>query len=196
MKRILFILTAIIAISSTAFIACNSAEGKPGTEIKSKDLAAMIKRGEYLVSSIGCDDCHSPKIVGPNGFEIIPETRFGGYPSNRPIQSVDTGNLKKGWMLFGPDLTSAVGPWGMSFSANISSDATGIGNWKEEQFIRALREGKSKGLKGNRNLLPPMPWFVYKNFTDEDLKSIFAFLKSTKPVHNVVPAPKQLTTLN
>jgi len=156
----------------------------------------MIKRGEYLVNAIGCDDCHSPKIVGPTGFEIIPETRFGGYPSTRQLQKVDKQNLKKGWMLFGPDLTSAVGPWGMSFAANISSDATGIGNWKEAQFIKALREGKSKGLDGSRPLLPPMPWFVYKNFTDEDLKSIFAFLKSTKPVHNVVPAPKQLVGIN
>jgi hypothetical protein len=196
MKRIIFTAFAISAISSIAFIACNSAEGKSDKAESSKDKLAMIKRGEYLVNAIGCDDCHSPKIVGPNGFEIIPETRFGGYPSDRTLQEVDTHNLKKGWMLFGPDLTSAVGPWGMSFAANISSDATGIGNWKEAQFIKALREGKSKGLDGSRPLLPPMPWFVYKNFTDEDLKAIFAYLKSTKPVKNVVPAPKQLASLN
>lgn len=91
--------------------------------------------------------------------------------------------------MLGTDLTSAVGPWGMSFTANISSDETGIGNWKEEQFIKALREGKYKGLDQSRPLLPPMPWFVYKNMTDDDLRSIFAFLKSSKPVKNVVPAP-------
>jgi hypothetical protein len=196
MKRIILTAFAISAICSIAIVACNSAEGKSDKSESNKDKLAMIKRGEYLVNAIGCDDCHSPKIVGPTGFEIIPETRFGGYPSTRQLQKVDTQNLKKGWMLFGPDLTSAVGPWGMSFAANISSDATGIGNWKEAQFIKALREGKSKGLDGSRPLLPPMPWFVYKNFTDEDLKSIFAFLKSTKPVHNVVPAPKQLVGIN
>jgi len=196
MKRIFLVTAVIAAVMAVGFFACNTAEGKTEKQDGKLDQAALIKRGEYLVNSIGCDDCHSPKIVGPAGFEIIAETRFGGYPSNRPLQEVDTQNLKKGWMLFGPDLTSAVGPWGMSFAANISSDATGIGNWKEEQFIKALREGKSKGLEGSRPLLPPMPWFVYKNFTDDDLKSIFAYLKSTKPVHNVVPAPKQLANLN
>jgi len=98
-------------------------------------------------------------------------------------------------MLFAPDLTSAVGAWGQSYAANISSDATGIGNWKEEQFIKAIREGKSKGLDGTRLLLPPMPWFVYKNMSDDDLKSIFAYLKTTNPVRNVVPQPKALSEL-
>jgi hypothetical protein len=101
----------------------------------------------------------------------------------------------KGWSLFAPDLTSAVGPWGASFAGNITSDATGIGNWTEENFIRALRKGKYKGLENSRDLLPPMPWFVYKNMTDEDLKSIFAYLKTTKPVENVVPAPRSLSEL-
>ena len=195
MKRTILIIAAFITSCTIAIIACNSAEGKGGNEKKNIDQAALIKRGEYLVNSIGCDDCHSPKRMGPMGPEIIAELRFSGYPSDRPIQAVDTNVVKKGWMLFGPDLTSSVGPWGMSFAANISSDETGIGNWKEEQFIKALREGKFKGLDGSRALLPPMPWFVYKNLTDEDLKSIFAYLKSTKPVHNVVPAPVQFASL-
>jgi hypothetical protein len=108
---------------------------------------------------------------------------------------VDINAVKNGWSMFGSDFTSTVGPWGISFAANISSDATGIGNWKEEQFIRAIREGKAKGLAGNRDLLPPMPWPVYRNFSDEDLRAVFAYLKSTKPVHNVVPAPRALTAL-
>ncbi len=92
--------------------------------------------------------------------------------------------------MFGPDLTNAVGPWGMSFAANISSDDTGIGTWSESQFFKAMREGKWKGLDGSRSLLPPMPWFNFKNLDDTDLRSIFAYLKSSKPVENVVPAPK------
>jgi hypothetical protein len=106
-----------------------------------------------------------------------------------------TDAVKEGWMLFGSDLTTAVGVWGQSYAANLTSDATGIGNWKEEQFIKAIREGKFKGLDNTRPLLPPMPWFVYKNLTDDDLKSIFAFLKSTKPVKNVVPEPKPFNKL-
>ena len=139
---------------------------------------------------MGCDDCHSPKIFTPTGFEIDMEHRFGGHLAASKLGKPNTGVIKDGYMLFALDLTSAVGPWGQSYAANISSDATGIGNWTEEQFFRALREGKSKGLKESRPLLPPMPWFVYKNLNDTDIKAIFAFLKSTKPVENRVPGPK------
>jgi cytochrome c len=196
MKRIIFISAAFAVSLAIAIIAsCNSAEGNTEKSSDVKDKLAVIKRGEYLVNSIGCDDCHSPKRMGAHGPEVIPELRFSGYPSNRPIQKADTNALKKGWMLFGADLTSSVGPWGMSFSANISSDATGIGYWKEEQFIKAIREGKLTGLDDSRPMLPPMPWFVYKNLNDDDLKSIYAYLQSTKPVHNVVPTPKPLAAL-
>jgi hypothetical protein len=77
----------------------------------------------------------------------------------------------------------------MSFAANLTSDETGIGAWTEHNFITAMRTGKIKGLENGRTMLPPMPWFNFKNMTDEDLKSIFAYLKSTKPVSNLVPAP-------
>ena len=83
----------------------------------------------------------------------------------------------------------------MSFSANLTSDPTGIGNWTEEQFFRAIREGKSKGLAESRPLMPPMPWQQYRNLKDEDLRAIFAFLKSTKPVENRVPGWKKWNEL-
>lgn len=97
--------------------------------------------------------------------------------------------------MFGPDLTNGAGPWGMSFAANLTSDETGIGNWSQAQFINSIRKGKFKGMDNGRDLLPPMPWYIYKNMTDEDLKSIYYFLKTTKPVENVVPAPKPFDTL-
>jgi hypothetical protein len=194
MKKTIFILTAIIAVVSMALMACTNTAAKTKNDVViSQD--SLIKRGSYLVNSIGCDDCHSPKIFSPTGFEIDMEHRFSGHLANSPIGKPNTSVMKDGYMLFTMDLTSAVGPWGQSYSANISSDATGIGNWTEEQFIRALREGKSKGLKEGRPLLPPMPWFVYKNMNDTDLKAIFAFLKTTKPVENRVPGPKSLKEL-
>jgi hypothetical protein len=192
MKKSLLILTAIAAVvtASIAFVSCNSEAnaGKTGEVIISKD--SLIKRGSYLVNAMGCDDCHSPKIFTPTGFEIDMEHRFSGHLAPSKLGKPNTGVIKDGYMLFALDLTSAVGPWGQSYAANISSDVTGIGNWTEEQFFRALREGKSKGLKESRPLLPPMPWFVYKNLNDTDIKSIFAFLKSTRPVENRVPGPK------
>lgn len=85
------------------------------------------------------------------------------------------------------DLNGWAGPWGATFAANLSSDETGIGNWTEEQFKKALTQGKWKGMDGNRSLLPPMPWQDFAHMTDEDVKSIFVFLKSTKPIKNVEP---------
>lgn len=87
------------------------------------------------------------------------------------------------------DLTEWVGPWGVSFTANLTPDATGIGNWTEEQFMLALRQGKFKGLPGARQLLPPMPWEMYRHMSDDEIKAIFAYLKSIKPISNNVPAP-------
>ena len=189
------IIASCIAATLITYSVTTSKESESKSSPKVMTETEKIKRGEYLVNSIGCDDCHSPKKMGPNGPEIIAEKRFSGFNSDKPLPTVNTSEVKKGWMLFAPDLTSAVGAWGQSYAANISSDATGIGNWKEEQFIKAIREGKSKGLDGTRPLLPPMPWFVYKNMSDDDLKSIFAYLKTTNPVRNVVPQPKALSEL-
>lgn len=179
------------AITAVAVTSCTNSNAQPNTKGPhgiSHD--SLVKRGNYLVSAIGCDDCHSPKSMGPRGPQIDMEHRLSGYPASRPVAKVDAAALQSGWMLFGGDLTSAVGPWGMSFAANITSDATGIGNWTEAQFLTAMRKGKFKGLEGSRDLLPPMPWQNFRNLSDDDLRAIFAYLKTTKPVHNVVPAPK------
>lgn len=196
MRKNLIILGLVASgIAVSTIVACNSASSKENTEPKKPTNEERVKRGEYLVATVGCDDCHSPKRMGPNGPELIPELRLSGYPSSRPLNKVDQNSIKNGWMLLSADLTSAVGPWGMSFAANLTSDETGIGNWTESQFLKAIREGKWMGAENTRPILPPMPWFVYKNMTDEDLKSIFAYLKTVPPVNNVAPAPKSLAEL-
>ena len=150
---------------------------------------ALVKRGEYLVGIMGCNDCHSPKTMGEKGPEIIPELMLSGYPALRPLVEFDSKLIKEGFGMFYPDLTATAGPWGISFAANITPDETGIGNWSEEQFKIALKEGKAKGLKGGRTLLPPMPWTNYTQIKDEDIHAIFVYLKSIQPVRNLVPAP-------
>lgn len=186
---------ATLLLIAGALYACSDVKSDDKKTEPVVSQTDVIKRGEYLVNAVGCDDCHSPKRMGAHGPEVVPETRFGGYPASRPVIKPDSADLKKGYVLLGGDLTSAVGPWGISFSANISSDETGIGGWTEGAFINAIRHGKIKGLDNNRDMLPPMPWYNFAKFTDEDLKAIFAYLKSTPPVANVVPAPKQLADL-
>jgi hypothetical protein len=92
------------------------------------------------------------------------------------------------WFATTAGLTAWSGPWGISYAANLTPDTnTGLGIWTEEMFIRAIREGKHMGY--GRDLLPPMPWQYFSELTDEDLKAIFAYLRSIPPVQNRVPDP-------
>lgn len=153
-----------------------------------------LQRGEYLSNILGCDDCHTPKNMTPQGPVPDMARRFMGHPAEEPFEA---GDLKKAIgerfvAVFSPGMTAAAGPWGISYAANLTPDDTGIGNWTEEQFIKAIREGKSKGMEGARPILPPMPWPGYAKMTDDDLKAMFAYLKTVKPIQNVVPNPKSL----
>src|ERR1700754_3424700 len=129
MRKKYSLLTSLFLILIAAIISCNQV-GSENLSPKVGDPVQLVKRGQYLVSAIGCDDCHSPKKMGPHGPEIDSALRFSGYPASRPLPAYDT-NTVKSWVLFGGDLTSAVGPWGVSFAGNITSDPTGIGNWTE-----------------------------------------------------------------
>ncbi len=185
-KTFLFYIGVILIFTSLLFIACKSpSEEKPAD--KKMSQAEMLKHGEYLVNTIGCGDCHSPKKMGEMGPEEDVEKRFSGHPAGTPLPPIDKSQLQN-WALFSHDLTTAVGPWGVSFAANLTSDPTGIGNWTLDQFKKSLREGKFKGMDNSRQLLPPMPWYNFAKLTDEDLEAMFVYFKSTKPIENVVPA--------
>lgn len=196
MKKSYLVVLWLVATTITALVACqaNSSDvRKNNPVIISKD--SLINRGAYLVYTMLCDDCHSPKRMGPNGPEIIPELRLSGSRQNGKLPPVDVSEIKKGWTLFNEDFTSIAGSWGVSFAGNLTSDETGIGNWTEQQFKKAITQGKYKGLDNSRTLLPPMPWPQFSILNDADIKAIYTFLKSTKPVKNVVPAPKTLEEL-
>lgn len=154
--------------------------------VQEKSKEALIERGKYLVTTSACHDCHTPKVMTPHGPALDTTKLLSGHPQNEQIPPIVNTN---DWVLFGMGLTSAVGPWGVSFSANLTPDDTGTGNWTLEQFMTAIRKGKYKGLEGSRDLLPPMPWEMYRNMTDEDLTAIFTYLRSIPPVENLVPAP-------
>mgnify|MGYP006386998485 CR=1 FL=1 len=113
---------------------------------------------------------------------------LSGHPAEEKLGSYDSETTKS-YVLFSMGQTAAIGPWGTSFASNLTPDPTGIGSWTENQFLTSIRKGLYKGLEGSRPLLPPMPWETISNFTDDDLKSIFAYLKSIKPIENIVPSP-------
>jgi hypothetical protein len=64
---------------------------------------------------------------------------------------------------------------------------TGTGTWTAEQFIETIRNQRHLGR--GRQLLPPMPAEIYAHMTDEDLRAIFAYLRTIPPVKNRVPQP-------
>lgn len=188
------VLLVTLAIGSALLISCEP-EKKEVLVTPDSTRQQLIARGKYLVNTSACNDCHSPKIMTPLGPALDTTRLLSGYPgATKPLPKIDKEALND-WVMFQPDLTSAVGPWGVSFAANITSDETGIGNWSTEQFLTAIRKGKYKGLQGSRDLLPPMPWQVYNGMTDEDLKAIFEYLKTTKPVANVVRPPIALNDI-
>lgn len=167
-------------------ISCSQGTTETDQTVPELSQEELIKRGMYLTTIGACHDCHSPKIMTPLGPEPDPNRLLSGHPMGEKIPPT---TIQEDWILFSANLTAFVGPWGVSYAANLTPDDTGIGNWSFEQFKTAIRKGKYKGLEGSRDLLPPMPWQMYRNFTDDDLKAVFTYLKSLKPINNLVPAP-------
>lgn len=148
----------------------------------------MVARGKYLVGFGGCNDCHSPKIMTNMG--PVPDTTklLSGTPAGMKLPPIDTTITSKTWVYTSMDLTMWAGPWGVSFPINLTPDGpTGIGNWTPDIFIKAMRTGKHMGY--GRPILPPMPWFSVAVLNDNDLKALFAYLRSIPPIKNQVPDP-------
>ena len=148
-----------------------------------------VGRGKYLVSAMGCHDCHTPWKMGAQGPEPDMTRALSGHPADATMPAPP--KLPEGpWngLVAGPTMTAWSGGWGVSFTANLTPDAeTGLGKWTEEMFITAIRTGRHEG-KG-RPILPPMPWPMYRNLNDEDLRAIFHYLRSVPAIRNRVPQP-------
>lgn len=169
-------------ISDTQGQKRETTQNKPYGGFESKE-----KWGEHLVMIAGCHDCHTPKKMTEKGLDFDLTLALSGHPAKLPPPDVNRQEMEKKGLGVTQTLTAWVGPWGISYAANLTSDSTGIGTWKESQFFTAIRKGKFKGLETSRDLLPPMPWQTIRYMTDEELSAVFAYLKSTKPIKNVVP---------
>ena len=176
-------MTAAAAVVATA-VAGTTTSAAP----RELDRASQVARGAYLVSIAGCHDCHTPWVVGPKGPHADMARALIGHPQE--VKIAEPPKMGEGpWVWAGAGTNTAfAGPWGISFTANLTPDPeTGLGKWTEEMFIATIRTGRHQGV--GRPVLPPMPVQVYANMTDDDLKSVFAYLQSLTPVRNRVPAP-------
>jgi cytochrome c553 len=153
---------------------------------------ARVERGAYLVKTMGCNDCHTPLKMGPKGPEPDMTRALTGHPSDVVMPPPPPAAGLWAWQGSATG-TAFAGPWGVSFSANLTPDKeTGLGDWTEEMFIQTMRTRRHQG-KG-RQLLPPMPAQILAALEDEDIKSLFAYLQSLAPVKNKVPAPIEPAT--
>lgn len=179
-------------VLATLLYACGNNKESAAVTKDTVSTAQLIDQGKYLVRIGGCGDCHSPKVMTPQGPAEDTTRLLSGFTATDSFPAPTAAILQKG-VLFNHQNTAFAGPWGISYGANLTPDASGIGNWTFEQFNKAMREGKAKGMDGSRMLLPPMPWPNYRQMKEEDMQAIYAYLKSIKPVENLVPVPQPPT---
>ena len=146
---------------------------------------AAVARGKYLVDTSGCHDCHTPLKMGPNGPEPDMTRALAGHPAEMKMPPPPPPSGP--WVAsVGATMTAWAGPWGVSYTANLTPHKeNGLGAWTEQQFIDSIRTGRHQGR--GREILPPMPWPAYRNLNDADLKAVFAYLRSLPPDANKVP---------
>jgi hypothetical protein len=177
------VLMASLALLTTlAFTeAVRAAEAPP-------DKPKQVERGKYLVTIAGCHDCHTPLKMGANGPEPDMDRALSGHPESIRITAPPPAEAGPWENRFSGTSTAWAGPWGVSFTANLTPDReTGLGSWTLRNFRDTIRNGRHLGR--GRPLLPPMPWPMYRNMTDEDLAAVFTYLQSIPAVVNRVPEP-------
>ena len=179
-----------LALGATAMLAFAAFTGCGGSDSSSssnsglptaKASQAQVLRGRAIVTTFGCVDCHAQGVNNPASA-----TWMAGY-----IKGGTQGVFQ-------------IGPFA-TYAANLTPDATGIGNLTDQQIYNALKYGLDPGVtpaavisgttpgQGNFSatphfLAPPMPWTSTRHLSDDDLWSIVAYLKhGIKPVANTVP---------
>jgi mono/diheme cytochrome c family protein len=145
----------------------------------------QLARGKRLVDSHDCHACHTPMKMGPNGPESDMTLALSGHPQKLVMPPPPKLDGPWGWVGSSSN-TAFAGPWGISYAINLTPDPdTGIGKWQETEFVQAIKTGKHLGV--GRPIMPPMPWPAYKNLSDQQLRAIYAYLRSVPPIKNKVP---------
>ena len=148
-----------------------------------------IERGKRLVQLGGCSQCHTPKIKTTLGYKPDKDKFLSGYTQGQelpdlPYAEIMAGETEK--TFYTTDATVWVGRWGVSFAANLTPDPeTGIGSWKEEDFVDIFRGNKH--FAEGRQVISPMPVNVYSQLSFFELRSIFVYLQTLPPFVNDVP---------
>jgi mono/diheme cytochrome c family protein len=159
------IVLAVIVLLAGALIwlSVKKPASRPASAEKIEATPARLARGKYLTENVSvCLDCHSDHLQ-TFAFPVKPGTEGqGGYVFDKNI-----------------------GFPGVVAAQNITPDPeTGLGKWSDGEILRAIREGVDRDGNG---LFPMMPYLHYRHMSDEDAKSIVAYLRTLKPIRNQVP---------
>ena len=146
-----------------------------------------VARGRYIVNTSGCHDCHTPWKLGPKGPEPDMTRALSGHPQDMKLPPAPA--VQEPWVMVAAGTNTAyAGPWGVSYTANLTPDPeTGLGKWTLRNFVDTIRSGRHLGR--GREVLPPMPVQVYRNWTDADFEAVYAYLRTIPPIRNAVPEP-------
>jgi mono/diheme cytochrome c family protein len=167
LRKILFILLLVIVVVPAAglgFLYLRKPAQVPASSIKVAMSPERIARGKYIFSNLAdCDGCHSQRDFTRVGGPVVESGRGRGNVMSAMVEGLP----------------------GTVVAANITPDTeTGIGSWTDGEKIRAIREGVDRD---GRALFPMMPYTGYRNMSDDDVKSLVAYLNSLAPVKNPLP---------
>ena len=147
---------------------------QPVGSVPPPDVSTKVKRGKYLVTLAGCGDCHTPTQKG------------------QPVAGMEFA----GGEVFATRM-------GTVYTANITPDPqTGIGKWSEDNFLKKFYDYQEYAAGAAPKLAGPesftlMPWLSFCKMPSEDLRAIYQYLRTVKPVYHAVEthpgAPKQIT---
>src|SRR5512134_306364 len=179
MKKRIPLEYAILAVAVATAAVAGSAQAQ--------SKADMIARGKYIVTTSGCHDCHTPWVMGPKGPEPDMTRALSGHPQDMVLPPAP--KVEAPWVMTAAATNTAwAGPWGISYTANLTPDPeTGLGKWTLRNFVETIRTGRHMGR--GREVLPPMPVQVYRNWNDGDFEAVFSYLRSIPAIKNRVPEP-------
>lgn len=154
-------LKSALVCAAAVLVGCAGGAIRPTTSEKVQATPERLARGQYLVNTIGaCGGCHTGRKGGSMLEPEDMDRHLGGGA----------------WLEDG-----AVGLW----MPNLSSDVeTGLGGWSDDEIMRAIRDGIAKD---GRILFPIMPYGQYRHLSDEDTRSIVAYLRTVPAVKPVTP---------
>jgi mono/diheme cytochrome c family protein len=158
----------LLAGAGLGWLIVRAPDRRPASAEKVEATPERLARGKYLVVNVAdCVGCHSDFHADRFALPIKKGTEGqGGFPFDKKL-----------------------GVPGLVQAQNITQDReTGLGAWTDGEIIRAVREGVDRNGKA---LFPMMPYPYFRSMSDEDVRSVVAYLRTLPPIHHAV-APRKL----